>query len=413
MRIGIVATRLDGISGASLEAAKWAAVLSRMGHEVFSCAGGLDPFGLPGMLVPEMHYQHPLVEEVQRVAFAGMDSLPDLDADIERKAQSLTVPLQAFIEDFRLEALVVENLLALPGHLPLGVALYETIKATQIPTIAHHHDFYWDRAYYLVNRIPFMLHRVFPPDLPSIQHVVINSVMQRELRARCGIEATVIPNVMDFANPPAPPDEYAQNFREDMGFWPDATIVLQPTQVVARKSIERAIELVEMLGTTRPYHFVITGEGSTEPGAYFEWLFERAVRAGIEIYFIGDRIGRHRETVGGERMYTLHDVYPQASLVTFLSRHEGFGNGLLEAMYFKCPVVVNRYPAYRADIGPLGIQAVEIDEIVTPRAAVDVFELLDDPARMDLMTACNYEIGQEHFSYEVLEQKLTQVLERL
>ena len=33
-----------------------------------------------------------------------------------------------------------ENVLTIPMHLPLGIALTELIAETQIPTIAHHHD---------------------------------------------------------------------------------------------------------------------------------------------------------------------------------------------------------------------------------------------------------------------------------
>ena len=39
----------------------------------------------------------------------------------------------------------------------------------------------------------------FPPNLPSIQHVVINSIAQNDLASRCGIASTVVPNVMDFS----------------------------------------------------------------------------------------------------------------------------------------------------------------------------------------------------------------------
>jgi len=36
-------------------------------------------------------------------------------------------------------------------NIPLGLALTEFIAETCIPTIAHHHDFYWERDRFLVN----------------------------------------------------------------------------------------------------------------------------------------------------------------------------------------------------------------------------------------------------------------------
>jgi mannosylglucosylglycerate synthase len=71
--------------------------------------------------------------------------------------------------------LVVENALTIPMHLPLGLALTEFIAETAIPTIAHHHDFYWERQRFLQNCVDDYLAMSFPPRLPAIRHVVINS----------------------------------------------------------------------------------------------------------------------------------------------------------------------------------------------------------------------------------------------
>ena len=412
MRIGFVATRLAGVDGVSLETSKWVTVLRRMGHEIFYCAGELDPYGPPGMLVSEMHFKHPVIREVQQLAFGGTDLRPELSQEIQRKGHGLKLRVQAFIEDFNLDVLVVQNALTIPMNIPLGVGLYEAINETGIPTIIHHHDFYWERERFLVHRIPSILRLAFPPDLPSVQHVVISTVMQRELQVRRNIDAVYIPNVFDFESQPPPPDDYSNNFYEDMGFGPDDRVVLQPTRLIARKSIDRAIELVQMLGNHRRYQFVITGEPGDEPGPYFEWLFDKAVRAGIDVHFIGDRITAHRTTRDGERTYTLWDVYPQADLVTYLSHYEGFGNALVETLYYRRPLVANRYPQYRADIAAVGVQAIEIDEFVTPATALEVLELLDDPQRVERMTEHNFQVGQEHFSYAVLERKLTMLLDR-
>lgn len=413
MRIGFVATRLAGVDGVSLETAKWVTVLERLGHECFYCAGELEAGGPPGMLVPEMHFQHPMIQALQRQAFDGTEILPELDAEIQRQADGIAIKLHAFIEDFKLDLLIVQNASAIPMHLPLGVAIHDAIEATNIPTIAHHHDFYWERERFMVNRIPDVLRKAFPARLPSIQHVVISTVMQREMRIRYGVDATYVPNVFDFENPPPPPDAYSQGFRADMGFGADDVVILQPTRLIARKSIERAIELVQMLGTTHRYHFVITGEPGDEPGPYFEWLFDRAVKSGVSVHFIGDRIGSQRGTHEGQRIYALWDVYPQCDLVTYLSAYEGFGNALIETLYYKRPLVVNQYMQYRSDIGAVGVDAIEIRELVTPRTAVEVLELLADPARIERMVNHNYQVGLEYFSYIVLERKIRELLGRV
>ncbi|NDJ75156.1 MAG: glycosyltransferase family 4 protein [Chloroflexi bacterium] len=415
MRIGFVSTRLAGVDGVSLETEKWVKVLERMGHEVFYCAGELDEEGPPGLLVPEMHFKHPVAEEVHRLAFGGTNIIPQLNTEIQRKAAHLIQALRAFIHQFQIDVLVVQNALTIPMNVILGVALYEVILETQIPTIAHHHDFYWERERFLVNRIPSILRLAFPPDLPSIHHVVISTVMQRELQIRRAINAVYIPNVFDFENPPPLPDAHSNSFRAELGLGPDDVVLLQPTRLIARKSIERAIELVQMLGNNRKYHFVITGEGSDEPGPYQEWLVNMAVRSGIDFHFIGDRIDAHRtiEQVDGKRMYALWDVYPQCDLVTYLSAYEGFGNALIETLYFKRPLVTNAYPAYRSDIKPAGVRAIEINGVVTPETVEDVRSLIHDPARVNAMVEHNYQVGLDHFSYQVLERKLNKLLARV
>ncbi len=404
MRIAFVATRLAGVDGVSLEVAKIATVLRRLGHEVFYCAGELEPGSPPGRLIPEMHFRHPSIQDVQRDAFSGTDLRPALDAEIQRLADALRAPLRAFVDDFAIDALCVHNAFSIPMHLPLGVALTDLVAETGIPTLAHNHDFYWERERFLVNRVPRILKRAFPPILPSVRQIVINTVMQRELWARSGVQPTVIPNVFDFENPPAPPDDYSDGFRADLGFAPDDVILLQPTRLIARKGMERAIDLVAMLGDDRVYRYVVTGEPGDEPGPYAGWLREYAERAGIHVHWIGDRISAQRGERDGKRIYALWDVYPQADIVTYLSRYEGFGNALLETLYFRKPLIVNRYLPYRSDIGPAGVQAIEIDEYVTADTAHAVKALLADPATVERMVEHNYRVGLEHFSYRALEQ---------
>lgn len=413
MRIAFVATRLAGVDGVSLETAKIATVLARMGHEVFYCAGELEPGGPPGRPIPQMHFKHPSIQDVQRDAFSGTEPRPALDAEIQRLADALRAELRAFIDDFAIEVLIVQNAFAIPMHLPLGVALADLVAETGIPTLAHNHDLYWERERFLVNRIPHILKRAFPPILPSVRHIVINTVMQRELWMRSGVEATVIPNVFDFDNPPPPPDEYSAGFRADMGFAPDDVILLQPTRLIARKGMERAIDLVALLGDDRVYRYVVTGEPGDEPGPYADWLKGYAERAGIRAHWIGDRIGAQRGERDGKRIYALWDVYPQADIITYLSRYEGFGNALIETLYFRKPLVVNRYLPYRSDIAPAGVQAIEIDEYVTPDTAQRVKALLADPARVAHMTEHNYQVGLAHFSYRVLEERFGALLREI
>jgi glycosyltransferase involved in cell wall biosynthesis len=130
----------------------------------------------------------------------------------------------------------------------------------------------------------------------------------------------------------------------------------------------------------------------------------------VDLRLIDHLIGTERAKSNGHKIYSLWDAYPFADLVTYPSTYEGFGNALLEAIYFKRLVVVNRYPVYNADIGPLGFDFIELDGFVDDDAVTRTKALLDDPEQVAMMAKKNYELAQEHFSLEVLEKKLKAVI---
>ena len=413
MRIGFVATRIAGLDGVSLEINNGAEVLRRLGHETFFCAGELGDYAQPGMAVPEFHFQHPEAVAQHDEAFGGAEESRALYRRIAASAGELKAHLYEFADRFALDMIITQNAQAIPMQIALGVALRDFIDETHIPTIGHHHDFYWERERFIVNRIPDILRTAFPSEGTSIRHVVISTAMQRELYMRRRLSATYVPNVFDFRNPPPPPDDYAATVRDELGIASDERLILQPTRIVRRKNIERAVEVVRMLGEQDPAHryvLVVTGYTGDEAGTYTDWLMRQVEIAGIRALFIGDRIVERRGVQGSRRTYTLWDIYPHADFVTYLSSYEGFGNALIETLYFRKPLIVNAYTAYRSDIKPAGVRAVEIREEVTPHAVCEVLALLDDPAEVGRLVEHNYQVGQAHFSYETLEARLKMLL---
>jgi glycosyltransferase involved in cell wall biosynthesis len=239
--------------------------------------------------------------------------------------------------------------------------------------------------------------------------MVISTVMQRRLYAWRGIQALYLPNVFDFENPPPPPDEYALSFRAQLGLSDDDLIILQPTRVIRRKVIEKAIELVRKLNDRRLI-LLITGYEGDEPGGYGDWLREEADRAGIRYRFIADYVGVERGEHGGHRVFTLWDIYPHAHFVTYPSDYEGFGNALVEAIYFGKPLVVHTYPVYLADIKSCGIRAVEYHYDITPDVLAATRELIDNDDLREGMVEHNYQAASQHFSFAVLRETLTKAL---
>jgi glycosyltransferase involved in cell wall biosynthesis len=409
-KIGFLATRLAGVDGVSLETHKWAAICERLGHEVFYCAGELEENAPPGRLIPEMHFQHPEAIWTHDHAFGHVEPHPALYDRIRKMADFLKGEIAGFIKDFGIEIAIVEQALTIPMQIPLGVAVRELLAETRIPVVAHHHDFYWERERFRVNCIGDILQSAFPPaDIPTLKHAVINTFQVEALRERFHLDPAYTPNVWDFDAPPPKIDAFNADFRESFGIGQGDAIILQPTRIVRRKAIERAVELVRLLDDER-YILVLTGTSGDEADDYGAFLKRRISEAGINARWIGDRLDDYRDKRGAKKVYALWDAYLHADFITYPSEIEGFGNALLETIYFRKPFMINRYPVYAKDIAPLGLDCVEIDGMPEPAAAEQVRAILADPDRQRTMTAHNFAVGREHFSFDLLEAKLRSLL---
>jgi mannosylglucosylglycerate synthase len=246
-RVGFVSTRFAGTDGVSLETAKWVQALIKLGHETFFFAGVSDWAAERSYIVAEAHFNHPDIQMIQADLFGDYVRTTQTSQQVQKIKDHLKAHLAQFIQKFDLNILIVENALALPMNIPLGLALTEVIAESGIAVIAHHHDFSWERQRYAVGAANDYVRAAFPPVLPSVSHVVINSVAAHQLAMRTGERSTLVPNVMDFEVPPPTPDDYTAEFRKELAIAPEEHLLLQPTRVVPRKRIETAIELARRL----------------------------------------------------------------------------------------------------------------------------------------------------------------------
>jgi len=404
-RIGFVSTRFNGTDGVSLETQKWAQVLQRMGHSVYYFAGECDQPKETSFVVPEAHFLHTDVQKIANISYRSNKRPPETTHRIHELRGHLKDQLYEFIQKYDIELLIVENAISIPMNIPLGLALAELIAETNMPVIGHHHDFFWERKRFLVNCIGDYLEMAFPPRLPSIHHVVINSLAATEMGRRRGINVSVIPNVMDFDNPPAPLDKYTTSLRADLGIDPDEYFFLQPTRPLQRKGIEYAFELMRRL--EEKVRLVISHAGGDEGNEYREHIQVYAKLLDVQVDFVSDLISTVRGTTkDGRKIYTLGDVYPYADLVTIPSLLEGFGNAFLEAVYYRRPIFINTYTIYSIDIKPKGFRAAEFNGFVSETTVNHVRKILQDRKYVDEITEYNYNLGRQYYSFTVLEQQL-------
>ena len=384
MRIGMIGARFAGLDGVSLESAKLAEVLVRGGHEIAWFGGEVGEGFTPSVVCDAAGFGTPENDDIERQAFIGGDPAI-VRAAVWDVASEIQPALGVFIDESDLDGLIVENAWAIPMQLPLALATAQLVTDRGIPTIGHHHDFSWERARFAESSVPDLIEDLFPPALPTVAHVVINSLAKRDLLARRGLESTVLPNVMDFEEGP-PHGDGGDTFRSMAGIAAGDTVLLQPTRVIRRKGIELTIDLASAMDGDP---VVVVTHPDDLDDAYWAELTAQATGLGVDLRILD--VGRD--------LADLSSAYEAADLVCFPSQYEGYGNALVEAVYHRRPVLVNRYSVYVSDIAPLGFDFVEIDGEIDSEAVIMANRITTGETSTLEATEHNFTIGEAALSY--------------
>ncbi len=445
--IGILHYQLGGTDGVSLEVEKWQAVLEEMGHAVHLCAGDLGHAA--GTQFDSLYHHSPIAEQLYRNTFDALEDYPTpaaYEAALLAAADAAEADLRRFVETHRIDVLLPQNVWSVAMNPAVAIALARVVRAYELPTVAHHHDFYWERGRQArgvsLTCAPALnlADRYLPPRDARIRHLVINSLAQGDLRARKGIEATVVPNIFDFDAPPWTVDAFNSDFRRQIGVRENDVLVLQATRVVPRKGIELAVDFVAALNHPdrraqlmarglydgRPFTadsrivLVLAGYLRDDPtGDYVARLRAKIAAARVEARFIGDRVAGKRARRDGEKVYSLWDTYVFADFVTYPSLWEGWGNQLLEALRASVPIALFEYPVFVADIAPRGFEVVSLGKTIIgrdaaglaqvapaamARAADEAVVLLTDGARRQSVVTQNFRLGRQHYSMDALRR---------
>ncbi len=250
--IGIFHYQVGHTDGVSLELEKWQRVFEEMGHKVFLCAGDLG--SAEGTLIEEMYHHIP---EIKMLNYNTFVELRDFNAEgykaeLSRWVSILEERFRKFFRDKELDLIVPQNVWCVAANPAVGVALENVRREFDIPALAHNHDFFWERSSGVsltCEAVIELAQKYTPPRDPIISHVVINSLAQKELKERTGINSSVVPNIFDFSAPAWKKDEFNSSFRDDIGLMKNDILILQATRIVKRKGIELAIDFVKALNS--------------------------------------------------------------------------------------------------------------------------------------------------------------------
>lgn len=395
LRVAMIHHRAGLMDGVSLEMEKWKRALEELGNDVSIIAG--NESGKVDITLP----------------FLSIDS--DFD-DVEHMISEFEKVLDGY------ELVIVENIWSLALREPVGIALEDFAKHSGKKFLGHHHDFWWERD----REEDEILREHFPPDLPNVKHVVINTIAEEELFRRRGIKSFVVPNVIDTSVFKS----LREDFRERLGISKGDVALLQATRVVRRKAIELSVDLASVLSEVLSdmvgrelYNgekftgrvFLVFG-GMVEDEEYFKELEHLADIERVSV------INAYPFVESGD--YSFWDVYTLASVVTYPSILEGWGNQLLEALAARKPIVLFEYEVFKRDIKGSGIEYVSLGDVYTSegdmvhvprdvlrRAALRIRDMLFDPRLYERTVEKNYKVVEKKYSIPALKRTLKGILE--
>ncbi|KGL63662.1 glycosyltransferase [Polaribacter sp. Hel1_85] len=413
MRIGIIIGRIGGVDGVALETEKWIDIFKKIGHEVFIMSGEFESWQMDyehDYLFPALSFFSAEAEWEQRKAFFEPDEDPAPLLDhVEKWSDMIAKEMLKWVGDKKIDMLLSENASALPCQLSMGVAIKKLILKTGLPIVTHDHDFHWERGERYVSVHPEINEYVdnnFPLLLPNVKHAVINTFGVETFKNRFNIDATLVPNVMDFNRIYGVPTPENKFFLKDLGITDDEIALLQVTRIVRRKGIETAISLIDKLDDKK-LKLVITGNNNDDENKeYYNELIDQIhdLNLSNQIVWAADKVLDHKD---------LSDVYAHGRAATYFSTYEGFGNAFVETILAKKPIFVNNYkPVYMQDIGNKGFETVMIEDgILTNESIQQMSDIIYNPKRCLEIGEYNFTIGKKFFSYEVLEEKLSSLFQ--
>ena len=441
-KIAFLHNALGKTDGVSLEVDKWRTVLEKLGHEVFYIPGNNDNERV--LCIPELSFYHKQTKkeiENATVRLVDYENGIELISDINNSAKIIKEKLYQIIKENNIEIIIPNNLMSVGYHIAALKAIYEFIIETNIKTICHNHDFYFEDSGEVEPtciEVADILEKLAPPNIKNVKNLVINSIAQKALFDKKHIKADIVPNVFDFEMNKWSVDDYNKTFLKDFNIAENDIIFLQATRVMDRKGIELAIDVVDSLNENKSkligkklYNgkyinenskIILLCAGIVESfgisSDYVNKLIKKAETKKVDIRFIGDRVAHSRNMVNGKKIYSLWDSYVYSDFVTYPSIWEGFGNQFIEAVFAKLPIIAFEYPVYISDLKNKGFKIVSlgdkfsrdtdnlvcVKEDILSKVSKEVISILLNSDLETNIVENNYNIARKNYSYNSLEK---------
>lgn len=443
-RVALIHFRTGERDGVGLELERRAQLIRKLGGEVFYITG-FDAFKRRNaFIIPEIDFSSNL-NKLLRENFFYQKILDEhlvvtLYSHLEHK---LYKKIDKAFTKIQPDLAFIHNFFSLPYNLPMTAGLIKILDKYQVPTVAVHHDFWFENPQLLKPKFAFIkeILETIPPKRPYIlKHQVLSSIAQQSLAKRRKIKAEIIGDSFNFSQPQPKVDEFNQDLRKYFGIAKNDLVVLQATRIVPRKAIENTIYFVRFLekylrkqtpikingklfGKTNRVFLLSSNFYEADCLEYYRQLKILAEKLEVNALWKASNFASRREQIDGRKTFGFWDAYIFADLVAYPSVWEGFGNQFLETIFFRKLPIVFEYPVFKKDIKKEGYEYVSlgnkvkkksglqlIPQTTIQQAAQETIRILKNPEKIRAITTKNFKIAQKHHDTSHLAKDLEQIL---
>jgi len=314
-------------------------MLVRAGHEVKVLTGtGLDTSEeYEFVLMPELAPDFPLNKAVRDVLVRGQ-----ADQNFSKYRSVLVEAFRAALAG--IDVTFVHNMFTLHFNLACTRALFDL--APQHRLVAWTHDLTASNTDYALpnpTQPPWNLMRTSCPD---VTYVATSDLRATEIKTQLKplVSPVVIPNLVDPARLFGLTPELRESLVSLAIPWRDFVFLL-PAQVMLRKNIDLAIEIVKKLcAAGRNPLLLITGAKDLNSPAseHYGVFLRQSLPAELKthVVFVSDFFAVQDEM--------MRDLYLLSDCLLFPSKQEGFGLPVIEAAMHRMPIWCSNIPSYRA-----------------------------------------------------------------
>ncbi len=99
-------------------------------------------------LVEEMYHHRPDAQRLYRNSFIALEDYDETayTAELEKLSATIEIKLREFVAEKHINFLIAENVWSVAVNPAVAPALARVMRDLNLPTVAHNHDFYWERV---------------------------------------------------------------------------------------------------------------------------------------------------------------------------------------------------------------------------------------------------------------------------